>query len=93
MRAVVKGGVQMRRRWTGWTAAIAMLISSYLPVQAGADTVGAESAVLTICYYAAGTENKMVAAPYKAEMNTGSRYRVRARRWNHLLWQIRDRQS
>lgn len=68
----------MKRRWTGFIAALVLLVSSCLPALLSADAAAgeAEKAALTIYYYAAGTERKMVAAPYQAELAKGSRYRV-----------------
>lgn len=66
----------MKRRWTGFLAAVVMLVSSCLPVLSADAAGGGKTAELTICYYAAETDNKMVAPPYKAEMAVGTRYRV-----------------
>ena len=68
----------MRKRWTGFLAALSILISVCLPAILSADALagGAEKAVLTIYYYAAGTQSRMVSAPYQAELERGSRYRV-----------------
>ena len=68
----------MRKRWTGFLAALTILISACLPAFLSIDASAgeAEKAALTISYYAAGTERKMVAAPYEAELAVGSRYRV-----------------
>lgn len=68
----------MRKRWTGFLAALSILISVCLPAILSADALagGAEKAVLTISYYAAGTQSRMVSAPYQAELERGSSYRV-----------------
>lgn len=66
----------MKRRWTGFLAAVVMLVSSCLPVLSADAAGGGKTAELTICYYAGETDNKMVAPPYKAEMAAETRYRV-----------------
>ena len=68
----------MKRRWTGFLAAVVMLVSSCLPVLSADAAGGAGTAALTIYYYAAGTVRKMVAAPYQAELARGSRYQVKS---------------
>ena len=68
----------MKRRWTGFLAAVVMLVGSCLPVLSADAAGGAGTAALTIYYYAAGTVRKMVAAPYQAELARGSRYQVKS---------------
>ena len=52
----------MKRRWTGFLAAVVMLVSSCLPVLSADVAGGGKTAELTICYYAGETDNKMAAA-------------------------------
>ena len=68
----------MKRRWTGFLAAVVMLVGPCLPVLSADAAGGAGTAALTIYYYAAGTVRKMVAAPYQAELARGSRYQVKS---------------
>lgn len=67
----------MTKKRTGFIAAMLILLMLCLPIlSANAGDERAGTAVLTIRYYDSGTEGKMVAEPYKAELLKGSRYQV-----------------
>lgn len=68
----------MKRRWTGYLAAVVILVSLCLPVLSADAAGGAGTAALTVYYYASGTERKMVAPPYQAELARGSGYKVKS---------------